>query len=371
MLQALDNGIDAAVLSSVQVGTEKNYRQQHRDFVACCHLASESPFPYNYLAIARYLFLCFLASPTFCANTLGPRVSDLRWVAQVDMRSWIRNVEQARLTRLIAGLKKLSPHFVTQAIALIIAIIEALVNLSSPIQSLQDLQWYARALMAHAGMWRMDDHTCDKMAKDHVNFASNGTIVWIAPGKTNLLFEPTVFREDGETERLARLNAALVFKDYWRAASMKARPGSSKVWPNIDRFGKTNWNKGYSDEAFIKDTKFRATKAGLKPEIIARITGHSFRAGGATDYLLAGVPAIWVKLQGRWKSDAYLIYLRLSQTGLLAMAGKLFQGLAALLGTESGLIHNLGFIHDETNNVSRSTPAQRACLSRRLFHAGR
>lgn len=46
-------------------------------------------------------------------------------------------------------------------------------------------------------------------------------------------------------------------------------------------------------------------KAGL-----SRITGHSFRIGGATELLLRGVPPEMVKAQGRWSSDAFLRYWR-------------------------------------------------------------
>ena len=67
--------------------------------------------------------------------------------------------------------------------------------------------------------------------------------------------------------------------------------------------------------------------AGLADDVVERITGHSFRAGGATDYLLAGAPSIWVQQQGRRKSNAYMLYLRLSTAGLGAMSGKLFRSL--------------------------------------------
>ncbi|KAJ3765580.1 hypothetical protein FB446DRAFT_767656 [Lentinula raphanica] len=43
---------------------------------------------------------------------------------------------------------------------------------------------------------------------------------------------------------------------------------------------------------------------------IPRITGHCFRIGGTTHYLLAGVSPDVVKALGRWKSDAFLRYWR-------------------------------------------------------------
>ena len=40
------------------------------------------------------------------------------------------------------------------------------------------------------------------------------------------------------------------------------------------------------------------------------VTGHSFRIGGTTEFLLAGVPPDVVKTMGRWKSDSFLRYWR-------------------------------------------------------------
>jgi len=47
-----------------------------------------------------------------------------------------------------------------------------------------------------------------------------------------------------------------------------------------------------------------------KKEDIQRITGHSFRIGGTTAYLMAGVDPDIVKKMGRWSSDAFLRYWR-------------------------------------------------------------
>ena len=46
-------------------------------------------------------------------------------------------------------------------------------------------------------------------------------------------------------------------------------------------------------------------QAGLSP-----LTGHSFRIGGCTELLLRGVSHEWVKIQGRWLSDAWMTYIR-------------------------------------------------------------
>ena len=49
--------------------------------------------------------------------------------------------------------------------------------------------------------------------------------------------------------------------------------------------------------------------AGLDP---ARFGAHSLRIGGATAALAAGVPPALIRLMGRWSSDIYEIYCRMS-----------------------------------------------------------
>ena len=48
---------------------------------------------------------------------------------------------------------------------------------------------------------------------------------------------------------------------------------------------------------------------GLKPD---HFSSHSFRQGGAPFALNCSMPTKFIKAQGDWRSDAYLIYLKLS-----------------------------------------------------------
>ena len=47
---------------------------------------------------------------------------------------------------------------------------------------------------------------------------------------------------------------------------------------------------------------------------------HAFRRGGATAALRAGVPEEFIKLQGRWKSDAWKLYVRMGVEDTLGIA---------------------------------------------------
>jgi hypothetical protein len=59
-----------------------------------------------------------------------------------------------------------------------------------------------------------------------------------------------------------------------------------------------------------KDIFMKRCNQIWKAEGIERMTGHSFRIGGATVFLQHGVESDIVKRLGRWKSDAAMLYWR-------------------------------------------------------------
>ena len=63
-----------------------------------------------------------------------------------------------------------------------------------------------------------------------------------------------------------------------------------------------------------------ASSVGLDPR---RYSGHSLRAGGATDMFARGLPYYVIKKMGRWKSDAALLYFR-SEHSVARSAAKTF-----------------------------------------------
>jgi integrase len=75
-----------------------------------------------------------------------------------------------------------------------------------------------------------------------------------------------------------------------------SRKGKSWLW---DRTLSTDW---------LRDSiKRRVVVLGLDPE---KFSGHSLRAGGATDLFVARVPYFLIKKMGRWESDAAMLYYR-------------------------------------------------------------
>ena len=57
--------------------------------------------------------------------------------------------------------------------------------------------------------------------------------------------------------------------------------------------------------------------------ISSSYAGHSFRIGAATTAALVGLPVHMIKTLGRWKSEAYQLYIRTPPHTLAAVSGRL------------------------------------------------
>ena len=65
-----------------------------------------------------------------------------------------------------------------------------------------------------------------------------------------------------------------------------------------------------------REVKFLMQSLGLDP---ARFGAHSLRIGGATAAAAAGVPPAAIRCCGRWASDVYEIYCRLTKQAAARM----------------------------------------------------
>ena len=80
------------------------------------------------------------------------------------------------------------------------------------------------------------------------------------------------------------------------------------------------WNDGraLTRESFVKAVRGALRKANLPADQFA---GHSFRIGAATTAATMGLEDSLIQTLGRWKSTAYLLYIRLDPSKLAAISG--------------------------------------------------
>ena len=73
-------------------------------------------------------------------------------------------------------------------------------------------------------------------------------------------------------------------------------------------------------QKFVERFRTALRQAGVRPEMN---TGHSFRIGEATTAAAKGVPDDIIKELGRWNSEAYQVYIRISRERLATITNSL------------------------------------------------
>ena len=87
-----------------------------------------------------------------------------------------------------------------------------------------------------------------------------------------------------------------------------SQPGPLFMWEN---------RQPLTRDQFVKEVRKVLKKASLPAEQFA---GHSFRIGAATTAATVGVEDSLIQTLGRWKSTAYLVYVKLDPSKLAAVS---------------------------------------------------
>ena len=77
----------------------------------------------------------------------------------------------------------------------------------------------------------------------------------------------------------------------------------------------------------VRVLKTHLVRINVDPTLYA---GHSFRRGGATLALTAGVPVEYIKLQGDWRSNAYQLYAGVAPSVMLAAVRRMSQSISGI-----------------------------------------
>ena len=230
-------------------------------------------------------------------------------------RPGIDDYEALKVKRVIKVLDDLHDGSKKKAFPLLISMIKQIDRVRG--HTLADERNYARMTVACTAALRGQDHKGGRLRKRNVSkLRGEGPHAWsldVMPGKAHNRVMPTMISPIGvRPEEILTYHPGRTFSKYWDAIGMAERPTDAYLFPAIV-LGEVVWDKPAHDGEFLDWIKMNLLRAGYVSAIVNRITLHSPRAGAATDMFAAGVPLEVIKKQGRWRSDAVLLYLRLSQ----------------------------------------------------------
>ena len=180
---------------------------------------------------------------------------------------------------------------------------------------LRHLQLLCRAYVCHAAMLRGVEHRFGLRTSDVRQFKGDGGEFFrlavatrysekkkkLCPGRQCVLpVEPGQLR-----------SAGTVLKVYRRRMGLCRAGGSNALlFPLVEEDGRVRWDEAPDDGVFIRGFIRCLRIAGMSDTELAKVSNHSFRAGGATDWSVGGLSEMEIAEQGGWTSRALRRYIR-------------------------------------------------------------
>jgi len=238
-------------------------------------------------------------------------------------QAWLSEDDERRLRRLIARLKYDDTNPVRRMKPIQLAELRQWLG-NKDLEDSRELELVLLMYLGHDGLFRLGELLSGLRAGD-VRWSLNKDSfdVWLSRSKANQ-------KGDGEL---------VIINDYMGVSAVKLMRRwytQLDLWNHPERIlfpgrvGKTGWHdsKTISQSWVRQQIKGLARGAGLDE---SKYSGHSLRAGGATDLFVARVPYFLIKKMGRWKSDAAMLYYRCDEDVSNAV-GDAFERLSKLVG---------------------------------------
>lgn len=141
-----------------------------------------------------------------------------------------------------------------------------------------------------------------------------GEIRWNAErSKATIIIHHSKANKDGPPECIiicdyGASSAVAYLREYFRIMGFDQAPPGRPLWPTVAASGAPQWHRSITKAEFVSTARRLLAKAGLPA---MRFAGHSYRSGGATDlWESSRCRPLTIKLHGRWRSDAYRLYIR-------------------------------------------------------------
>lgn len=286
------------------------------DFTEYCSKYAFTLSPATYEAVADFVVAYSLRNKGHTASLAG-LISNLRTQFRVRQLCFLDAQGEILLKQLLAQMRLADTTLTNSKDPFRFKLIlEALARLD--LDNIVDLQEATSIMFAQNALLRTAEATGGLRAVNFI-WKAHSVVVQLGPTKT-VRSGAGVSLEVHESEH--PLSGVRLLRRLWAIRNLDQHP-QEYVFCQIDRRtpgGKLDPSTPASATAYRNLIKCMVRSIGLDPR---RYSGHSLRAGGATDLFALGTPYYVVKKMGRWKSDAALLYFR-SESDVARIAAKAF-----------------------------------------------
>ena len=275
-----------------------------RCYATFCRSANITAFPVSFESLGLYLIqYCRRFGHT--TRTIPSIVSYLKRANRRYSTVWLDDSSQLRLDDLIAGLKKFDRSTPARKLPMTHTVMADIQRVAVMTKH-KHYQHIVMSKVAREALLRAKEliqlRHCD------ISWASDrrSVTVIIHMSKANKTGPPerVILSDFGESSAVAFLRQ---YVDIMRKG-FPITPSTQPLWPFISDQGNISWATATTKANFVSLARQLLSKAGYPAQ---SYSGHSYRSGGATDlWDSQRCRPLTIKLHGRWKSDAYLLYIR-------------------------------------------------------------
>ena len=305
-------------MSGLAASTVLAYRSGLHRFLAFCHRSGLSPFPLAELTLCR--FVAYLWDQQLSVGSIRLYLSALRYfqIAQGGRDPSLSSL--ARLHYVLRGISRAQPRGARPTrLPITLEVLRSLFRAWVGPPPLYDkvMLWAACTLGFFA-------------------FLRAGEFTFV-PGRGQALLTPEDIRVDSHYRPtfLAVTLRGSKTDPFGAGCTLYVGHTQTQICPVVAVLAYLTIRPPVPGPLFIYADGSPLTRSGLVSAVrsalstsgadLSRFTGHSFRIGAATSAALAGLPDSLIQTLGRWKSSAFLRYIRTPTSTLLSVSRALIR----------------------------------------------
>lgn len=285
--------------ASLRLNTQSTYASLQRTYSSIAQRIGANP--YSPVQESQLSMICILYSLTHKVTSLPPFIAA---VAKLhESNGWPPLPRGDKFSNVIRGINNYFAHTSASLPRTAITIDDLFAFRSHlTLSKFEDARDWCSYLFAFFGLLRVGEYTGGSLRRRDVTPAEDRIRLSIAFSKTAL--RPVLIDLAKRNDELDPITALAQYLSFFPSSSISDK---NAIMTPLFLTAPSSASKPLDDRVFTHRLRnlIRASLPSVDP---SRYAGHSFRRGGATALLMAGVEEAVIKRHGRWKSEAVRCY---------------------------------------------------------------